>query len=132
MPEYKNTFTKAERLCNKRIITELFNYSGNQVINEYPFILKWQVNQTIITSFPAQIVITISRKYSSKAINRNRIRRQIRELYRCNKNRIYEYLELSHVHISLLLIFVGKEGLDFEFLKNRFNILIERFIKHNG
>lgn len=129
MPEKSNTFSKAERLCNNRIIEELFACGGDQVISEFPFLLKFLATEKIKSPFPAQVVIAVGKRNLKKAVTRNRIKRQIRELYRFYKDRLYGILSGKEKKMAILLIFVGKESFEFDFLKLKFDGLIEKFIE---
>jgi len=130
MPEKTYTFSKEERLCSKKIIEKLYSRESDvAIISEYPFILKWINDETTIL-FPARIVISISNKYSRKAVDRNRIRRQLRELYRLNKQLIYDSLQSRNRKLALLLIFAGCQKYTYDELQTKFKNLVDRFIKN--
>jgi len=127
---YKNfSFGKSERLCSKKLIEELF--SNNQVhkIIEHPFLLLWKEEQ-IESDYPAQVLIIVSKKLFPKAVDRNRIRRQIRELYRLNKHHIYETLEKHQKEVALMVMYKDRQKLQLSVLKTHYNKLIEKLIKN--
>jgi ribonuclease P protein component len=127
---YKNfSFGKSEKLCSKKLIEELF--SNNQVnkITEHPFMLLWKEAQ-IESDYPAQVLIVVSKKLFPKAVHRNRIKRQIRELYRLNKHHIYQSLERQQKKVALLLMYKTRDIQETSILSNEYNKLIEKFVKN--
>ena len=127
---YKNfSFGKSERLCSKKLIEELFSNQGVHRISEHPFLFLWKEVQ-IESTYPAQVLIIVSKKLFPKATDRNRIRRQIRELYRLNKISLYEVLEKQQIKAALLLIYKEHHKLETSVLATQYNKLIEKLIKN--
>src|SRR5438128_2261118 len=80
------TFSKSERLSSKVIIDKLVK-SGNS-FNSAPFRITWL--ETVDAASPLQVVISVPKRSFKKAVDRNRLKRIIREAYRKNKNIIIE------------------------------------------
>ena len=56
----------------------------------------------------------------------------MRELYRLNKFRFYHILSQKEQHIAMMFMYIGKELVPFENLKNSIEKIIEKFSKiHN-
>jgi ribonuclease P protein component len=101
------TFKKEERLCNKKLIDELF-HNGSSFLC-YPFKASWMpVNDA--QQFPVQIVIAVSKKRFKRAVDRNLIKRRMREAYRLHKQQhLYDQLNVADKKIVLSLGYIGKE-----------------------
>lgn len=98
------SFRKEERLCSKKIIDILFT----EGISFLVFPLKIQIIETKLpVSLPAQVAFIVSKKIFKKAIDRNMLKRRMREAYRLNKNDFY--INLKERQLAVFFIFIGKE-----------------------
>ncbi len=105
----RQTFTKTERLCNKRLIDKLFN--KGKPFFQYPFkVIYCQVENTdnFKGVHPAKVFISVSKRTFKRAVDRNRIKRLIRESYRRNKALLYEALDKRGQKLTIGIIFTGK------------------------
>ena len=92
----KFTFKKEERLLKEKIIQELFDKGSSFYL--YPFKVFFLPNRD--SQYPYhQILISVSKKNFKKAVDRNLIKRRIREGYRLNKNQIGDQNKLVIAYI---------------------------------
>jgi ribonuclease P protein component len=111
------TFKKEERLCNKRLIDELF-HSGSSFLC-YPFKASWMLASNP-QPFPVQIVLAVSKKRFKRAVDRNLIKRRMREAYRLHKQQhLYDQLNLTDKQIVLSLSYIGKEIAPYDITKKK-------------
>ncbi len=98
------TFHKTERLCSKILISKLFE-KGNRYLNRFPFRFSWvEANHDGI--YPVQVIFIVAKKNFPKAHSRNKVKRQLRELYRLNKHELYE--KLADKKWILQIAYTGK------------------------
>ena len=102
----KYTFPKEEHLCRKKLIEELFSKQSSS-FGVYPLRIVW-IKAAVPTSAPPQVLISVSKRTFKRAVDRNRIKRLIREAYRLNKYRLTEQPN-GHEIALLGIIFTGKE-----------------------
>lgn len=119
------TFKKSERLCNKGVITQLFS-KGNRGFTQFPFRFSW-VPAKLDSESPIQVLITVSKRNFPKANQRNQIKRQIRELYRLQKNTIADALMENNTQYALMIAYVAKEKILQQELSKIFHQAILRF-----
>jgi ribonuclease P protein component len=101
------TFKKEERLCNKRLIDKLF-HSGSSFLC-YPFKASWLYHSEP-QQYPAQILFSVSKKRYKHAVDRNLIKRCMRESYRLHKQQyLYSLLQNADKTIVLSVGYIGKE-----------------------
>jgi ribonuclease P protein component len=122
-----NSFDKAERLCSKILITNLFS-KGNRVITQFPFRVLWQFINDTQTNQPAQVLVSVSKRNFPHAVDRNRIKRQIRELYRTQKHFLYTVLKQANKNIVISITFQSKTHLKHEELNVAFRQMLQKII----
>ncbi|MFD1255288.1 ribonuclease P protein component [Mucilaginibacter terrae] len=111
------TFKKEERLCNKRLLEQLFG-SGSSFLC-YPFRVSWVKN---INTQPAvvQVVFSVTKKRYKRAVDRNLIKRRTREAYRLHKQELlYQHLQEQNTHVILSINYIGKEINDFALIDKK-------------
>jgi ribonuclease P protein component len=118
------TFTKAERLCNRDDIDALFK-KGNEYLFAAPFRFVWiKINPA--DNSHCKVIIVCPKKRFKRAHTRNRIRRQIREFYRINKNPLIQTLQKNETQIGLAIFYQGPETMDFHICENIFVKALEK------
>ncbi|MDG1433124.1 MAG: ribonuclease P protein component [Saprospiraceae bacterium] len=105
------TFQKGEKLKSRKTIGKLFT-EGKSFIS-YPIRFVWVKMESPLSEFPIQMALTVPKRSFPKAVNRNRLRRRIRESYRLNKHSIYTKLSSSSGQYGIMLIYIARETLDF-------------------
>ncbi|WP_084523800.1 ribonuclease P protein component [Adhaeribacter aquaticus] len=123
-PERDNisySFPKEERLHSKKLITELFSKGSS--FNLYPLRFVYLTNPEPVST-PPQILVSVSKKYFKKAVDRNRIKRQMREAYRLQKP--FFFLNNSFKIYTLAIIYIGKEKNPFNIIRKKLNSGLER------
>ncbi len=124
-----NTLKKIERLKHDNQIKEVF--SSNTRFIEYPI----RVNYTFLSSnmedtTPIKVLIGCSKRGVKKAVHRNKIKRLIREVYRCNNNTLNSFIKESNAQLGLSIIFIGNEIPDFEYINKKINKVLVRLLKN--
>ena len=82
---------KAERLCSNSLITKLFEAgSGSKSLTAYPLRAVYRLIEQTETETEAKtsILISVPKRQFKHAVDRNRVKRQVREAYRRNKEHI--------------------------------------------
>lgn len=128
-------FPKSERLSSRKIIEKLFNPALQQNIGGnvflYPFKIVW-TNQVEIpqenphTLSMPQVLFSVSKRNCKRANTRNRIRRQLKEIYRTNKNRLFSDATFPP---AFCIIYVAKEENEFVFLQKKLLIVLDKMLK---
>ena len=119
----KHTLGKKERLKSKKLIEKLYEY-GNS-IKVFP--LRMVYLQTSHTStFPAQVGVSVAKRNFKKAPDRNRLKREMRESYRLQKEIVYDNLQDPYV---FMISYLGKEEKEYQEIFSKMNKLLCLFIK---
>ena len=111
------TFKKEERLCNKRLLEQLFS-SGSSFLC-YPFRISW-LQATLPEPVAVQVVFAVAKKRYRRAVDRNLIKRRTREAYRMHKQQLlYAALQEQNRQIILSVNYIGKEINDFALMDKK-------------
>ncbi|MDO9260879.1 MAG: ribonuclease P protein component [Flavobacteriaceae bacterium] len=116
------TFTKEERLVSKNLIEQLFT-EGKQ-LKVFPFRLVY-IKTVLQTKYPAQAALTTPKRLIKTAVHRNRIKRQMREAYRKNKQFLYN--ELSENYVFIITFIDSKEWKSTD-LEVKMKTILEKFV----
>ncbi len=123
----KNTYSKKEKLCSRKDISRLFE-NGKTFYSE-PFRLLWLKSEDILP-FPAMTGISVGKKSFPKAVDRNRVKRLIRETWRINKHHLYNQLEQINIQLVIMIIYSGDKMPKYSELKERMQETIRKFSLH--
>jgi ribonuclease P protein component len=99
------TFTlgRQERLKSRKKIELLFR--DGKVINLYPFRVSFLLTQ----EKGLQIGVGAGKRYFKKAVDRNKIKRLLREAWRLQKNELLEKTNDSQKGLAVFIVYIGKE-----------------------
>lgn len=118
----RNTLGKQERLKSKKLIEKL--YAEGDSVKTFP--LRMVYVQTAHTSdFPCQVGVSVAKKNYKLAVDRNRLKRLMRETYRLQKQIVYNNLEEPYV---FMISYIGREEIKYEDLYLKMEKLLTLFI----
>lgn len=92
------------KLKSRKLIGELF--ASGKSFSVYPIRISWLPENK---HFPLQAGVGVSKRNFSKATDRNRIKRLLRECWRLQKNDLEQQLISSEKSLSLFINYSGKE-----------------------
>ena len=97
------SFNKAERLCSKKIMDKLF--TEGKTIFVFPLRIVY-LETSLLSKFPVQAAFTVGKRNFKRAVQRNLIKRRMREAYRLNKHQFY--VEIGDKQVAVFFIYTGK------------------------
>ena len=120
----RNTFSKEEKLKKKNLITELF--ASGKSASVFPLKMVYLENDHD-SPFKIQVGVSVSKRNFKSAVDRNRIKRLMRESYRKNKYLIYNDDDTKK-HI-LMFIYQAKSEVSYQKMEEKMIDLIQKFLQ---
>ena len=99
----RSTFRKRERIVSEKLMETLFGGNGSQSMAVFPLRAVYIRKERAQDDAPVQVLVSVSKRHFKHAVDRNRVKRQVREAYRKNKQVLYESLPPTD---QLLLAFI--------------------------
>jgi len=115
MNKERFTFKKSEKLKNQKEIALLFENGRSFIV--YPVRITWLMNDGDGSSL-IKAAFGVSRKYFRNAVDRNSIKRKMREIYRLNKSILYS--SAGNHNLSVMLYYVGVKKLPYSTIESAF------------
>ena len=122
----KQTFKKEERLKSKKGIEELM--SGGRSVNFSPIKMIWKEGSWTGT-INTKTTVAVSKKNFKKAVDRNKLKRRMREAFRKNKKELVIRLQQRNKKINLMFIHASKEMSDFDLIQSSMISAMNKLIK---
>ncbi len=123
----KENFGKENKLCSKLVIDAVFA-TGHR-LKQYPLyalVLETELPKKV--SF--QVLISVPKKKVKRAVERNFIKRLIREAFRKNKMELESFLEHTKKELAICFVYSSNEIPTFEFVQDKVDKLIIKLIEH--
>lgn len=123
-----HTFPKSERLYGVKSIERLHAWGTSFVA--YPFRVVFFFANDEDESIPVRTMVSVSKKKFKKAVDRNRIKRLMREAYRQNKNKLVEFVCKNDLRLHLAFQYISAEIMPFSEVNKRMEKALDRLIKN--
>lgn len=110
------TFPKSEKLCGEQSIDHLYKEGKRFVV--WPMRITYKP----IMDAPSQVLIWAPKSLFKHAVDRNRLRRQMREAYRLNKQMLVDEEKYYHLAFN----YIDKEMQGFKTINKAMNKALKR------
>jgi ribonuclease P protein component len=123
------SYNKFEKLKSRKQIELLF--AQGKSISSFPVkVFYLPVENT--PEHPVQVGVGVSARNFKKAVDRNTIKRRMREAYRLHKLPLHEHLIAKQKSVAVFILWIDKQLPTTEALKDLMPTVIEKLIKQLG
>ena len=122
------TFRKQERIVSGRLIETLFGKGSSQSLAAYPLRAVYMQTEHQEGHAPVQILISVPKKRFKHAVDRNRVKRQVREAYRRNKQLLSDSV-VEGKELLIAFIWLSDRHCPSEEVEKRIVSILQRIAK---
>ena len=117
------SYPKKEKLKSQKLIEQLF--SEGKSVSAFPLRMVY-----LKTEFEDDVQfktgVSASKRNFKKAVDRNHIKRLLREAYRLHKTAYFNNISGSY---ALMILYISKDGTDFVSIETKMKQLLDAFSK---
>lgn len=118
----RNTFKKHERLCSRLLMDRLFQ-GDNRSVSAYPiravFLPVERSEQQGVS-----VLISVPKKRFHDAVDRNHVKRQLREAYRKHKHALIEQMSEREQGLLIAFVYVSPQIESTDYIEKRMTRLL--------
>ena len=126
----RNTFPLKEHIKSKRTIEKL--YAEGASVTAYPLRAVFLEQMPEEQEPTATILISVAKKRFRHAVDRNLVKRRIREAYRTSKHRFVEVLDSNGKKMAVAILYIDTKHNCTSFIRRKMEKLLDSIINKAG
>lgn len=122
-------FPKYERICKESEIQSLFQKGAG--FSSYPYRVVFLFRPVGDKPVTCRLLLSVSKKRFHHAVNRNRVKRLIREAWRKNKDKLYEICRRDTISVDVALVYNATVIHSYETMLDKTSKAVDELIKRH-
>ncbi len=120
-------YHKKEKLKSRTELQAIF--TTGKSFSVFPIKVFFIKKDTMDASVPVSAGVGVSSKHFKKAVDRNRIKRLLREAYRLEKQSLHQVVSTQSKTIAVFFLYLDKELPDYTLIRVKMKEGLEKLIK---
>lgn len=120
------SFPKKEKLKSRKLIRQLF--AEGKSVSKFPLRLVY-LKTDLPEETAIQAAVSVSKRSFKRAVDRNRIKRLLREAYRLNKHKV---MEETGARYAFMILYIGREMPEYEKIDRKMQQLLTLFLENKA
>lgn len=119
------TLRKRERMVSQKLIETLFGGGSSLSMAAYPLRVVYMKTNRQYGDVPVQLLISVPKKRFKHAVDRNLVKRQVREAFRQHKQVVYDALPEDEM-VLMAFVWLSQEHYSSQEVEKRVVSLLKR------
>lgn len=124
-------FQKRERIVSRKLMDELFDGNHSHAVVAFPLKAVYLAKEHPDGQVPVEVLISVSKRHFKHAVDRNRVKRQVREAYRKQKQLLTEQVG-EGMMVAVAFIWMSDQHFSSAEVDSRVKHLLTRIAKKVG
>jgi ribonuclease P protein component len=116
------SYNKTEKLKSRKVLTGLF--TNGKSFSVFPLKVFYSLSE--MSEHPVKAGVGVSARNFKKAVDRNRIKRVLRECYRLNKLSLHDSVAAKQKSVAVFFLYVGKELPEYGMLNEKMKTVLTK------
>ena len=121
-------FSKKERIVSQKLIDTLFGGGNSHALTAFPLRVVYMLNEHPDRQEPVEVLISVPKRRFHHAVDRNRVKRQVRESYRLQKSVVTRCVPQDK-SLAIAFVWIGDRHLPTSEISDRVRNLLGRIAK---
>lgn len=110
-------FPKEEKLCSRRVISDLFEHGKSFRIGVLKFFYLTGIDPAY-QAVPVQVAFSAPKRSFKRAYLRNRLKRRMREAYRLQKHLLIPQIEKQDLRMAIFITYSARDEVPYQAIAN--------------
>ncbi len=121
-------FKKQEHLKSSLSIQDLLEQG--RTVSSFPLKIYWKTAINTEQSYPVRVAFSVPKKKFRNAVDRNLMKRRIRESYRKHKQPLFDLMNKSNCRIVIIILYLSGEFISYQQVESHLKSALSKLFEN--